>query len=219
MTKARVIVSNALTFHLNRLAPGETLDPDVAQRCLDALNDIADEFNGQKGFLFREILSAGAVTGATGTLGTNWATLAPGDLIEGATVASGGDLPLRKLSMDRYANIADKATAGLPQTFTPDGYALVYFWPACTGQTVTLRTRQTVSDFADLDTDYGMPKGWRSGLAVLLARKISKSLTGSVSPDLIADAAAARTRLGAQALMPAIIAPAGPAGNVLSGWN
>jgi hypothetical protein len=220
MTTARVIISDALTFGLNRLSPGETLDADTGARCLDALNSIVDEWNGAKGFLFREILSAGAVTGASGTLGTTWAGLAPGDLIEGATVAysAGMDIPLRLLTMEQYANIPLKATASIPQTYSPDGYATVYFYPACTGQTVTLRTRQVVSDFSDLDTDYGMPKGYRSALAALLEEKMAPTMAPSMLAPATKHAQAARQRIGAQAISPAISQPTGRVGNILAGW-
>ena len=57
MPNARSIINGALTFGLNRLSPGETLNPDDAAVCLNALNHIADELNGSKAFLFREILT------------------------------------------------------------------------------------------------------------------------------------------------------------------
>ena len=47
MTKAREIIGDALTFRLNKLSPGETLDQDTARVCLDALNSVVDEINGK----------------------------------------------------------------------------------------------------------------------------------------------------------------------------
>lgn len=45
MTTARQIITDALTFHLNRLSPGETLESDTANVCLSALNAFVDEWN------------------------------------------------------------------------------------------------------------------------------------------------------------------------------
>jgi len=221
VTKARDIIEGALRFQLNRLSPGETLDSDVASVCLTALNDLADEFNGGKSFLFQEVFSTGAVTGTSGTLGTTWAGLAPGDQIEGATVAysAGMDIPLAPLSMAQYANIPLKATASLPQTYTHDGLATVYFYPACTGQNVTLRTRAVVADFADLDTDYSMPKGYKSGFTAMLGERIAPSLLGHIPPEVARAAKAARMRLASQAVDPAIMAGGNRGGNIFSGFR
>ena len=221
MTLARGVISDALTFHLNVLGIGQVLDADTASRCLDALNNIVDEVDGQKGLLFREILTAGVVSAATGTLGATWPTVAPGDAILGATVtyAAGNDLPLPVMTMEQYARIPNKATAGLPQAFAHDGYATLYFWPAATGQTITLRTRQTVQQFADLDTDYGMPAGYRSFFAARLAELMAPTLAPSMMPVAAAVSARARARVLGQTVDPAIINTSRrQTGNILSGW-
>lgn len=207
MSKARDIVSNALTFRLNRLSPGETLDADTAALCLAALNEVIDQFNGLGSFLTREILTPGVCNGVSGTLGTTWPGLAYGDTILGATVsyAVGLDNPIDMLTMEQYQGIAQKATASIPLFYAPDGGALVYLWPAAVGQTVTLRTKQTFSKFADLDTDYVMPDGFPSALSALVAELLAPSMVGGVSTDVARAATGARTRLGAQSINPAIV--------------
>ena len=222
MTTARSIVTGALTFGLNRLSPGETLDPDTAAVCLDALNHIADELNGQKAFLFREVLTtSSAITGTSAALGVAWPTLAPGDQIEGATVqyTGGMDVPLDPLTMGQYAVISIKTTASLPRYFAHDGLATVYFYPAATGQTVTLRTRQVVSDFADLDTDYSMPKGYKAALSALLAEKMAPTMLGGVSPAVAQAAQKARNQLAQQSVNPAIVGGDKTRGNILTGFR
>lgn len=218
--KARDIIRDALTFHLNRLSPGETEDADTFGTCLNALNSIVDELNGGKSVLFREILSSAAVTGS-GTLGTTWTGLSPGDEILGATVqySAGQDVPLWPMTMEQYQAIPIKGTGGLPIYFAHDGLATIYFYPVPSGQSVTLRTRQVVSDFADLDTDYSAPKGYRSGLAALLAEKVAGVMVGGITPAIASAAATARARLAAQAVNPGIIAGNAPAGNILTGWR
>ena len=78
MTTARQIISGALSFHLNRLSPGETLDADLATLCIDALNDIADEWSGSNHFLWREALYSAVVTGQTATIGVDYTSISPG---------------------------------------------------------------------------------------------------------------------------------------------
>jgi hypothetical protein len=206
MTTARQIIEGALGFRLNKLSPGETLDADTGATCLTALNELADEMNGGGSFLFREILSVGTVTSAIGTIGTTWASLSPGVRVLGATYDDGsGAVELSPLTMAQYAIIADKTTPGEPHSFAPDGYASVYFYPVPTSVDITLRTKQTVSEFADLETDYGMPKGYRTHLSALLAEKLAPSLVGGVSPDVARGARLARQALLAQNMNPAIM--------------
>ncbi len=222
MPTARAIITGALTFGINRLSPGESLDADTALVCLDALNHIADELNGGKAFLFREILTvSSAITGASAALGTAWPSLAPGDEIIGATVqyTGGMDVPLDPMTMAQYAVIAIKTTASLPRFFAHDGLATVYLYPAATGQTVTLRTRQVVSDFADLDTEYSMPKGYKAALSALLAVKMAPTMLGSLPPAVAAGAQKARNQLAQQSVNPAIIGGDKTRGNILTGFR
>ena len=69
-TTARSIIEGALSFGLNRLSPGETLDADTANTCLTALNMICDEFNGSGGFLFRDLMTQStAISAASAGVG------------------------------------------------------------------------------------------------------------------------------------------------------
>lgn len=224
MSQARVIIRSALTFGLNRLSPGEQEDADLFGRCLDALNDIVDEFNGVKSQLFREILtvSASPISGVSGTLGTTWAGLAAGDEILGATVQYGGlDVPLDPITMGVYANIAIKTLSAIPEFYAHDGQSTVYLYPAPSGYTVTLRTKQAFTDFADLDTDYTMPKGFRSAFSSLLTEKMAPTLLGGITPEISKAARGARLRLAAQSINPAIIKAgddAGPVARIRRGY-
>ena len=217
MTTARDIIRGTLSFHLNRLSPGEQEDADLFGRCLLALNFIADELNGHKSFLWREILTASsAITGATGTLGTTWTGLVSGDQILGATIrySSTLDVPLDPITMAQYANIGIKTQAGIPAVYAHDGAATVYLYPVAASHVITLRTKQAMTDFADLDTDYSMPKGYKAGLSALLAERMAPSLIGSISPAVAKAASAAKTALLAQGLVPAILNPGDGVGRV-----
>ena len=217
---ARQIIQGALTFRLNRLSPGEAIDADVAAVCLDGLNQIVDELNGVKSFLFREITTQSvAITGSSALLGIDWVGLSSGDEILGATVQylGGMDIPLSPITMGQYSDIPIKTTASLPNVYAHDGADTVYFYPACTGQTVTLRTRQIVSDFESLDAIYVMPRGYKSGLTDLLAERLAPSMLGGIPPAIASAAGSARNRLSAQASNPAIIGRRNQRFNILAG--
>ena len=214
MTTAREVIEATLTFGLNRLSPGETLDADTADTCLNALNFIVDRWNGQKAFLFREILTtSSAITGTYGTLGTDWAGLLPGDEILGATVryATNLDVPMEPITMGRYADIGLKTLTTYPAYFAHDGQSTVYLYPAAAGHVITLRTKQVVSEFADLDTGYTMPKGYKSALSAELAEMMAPTMIGGVTAAIASSARAARARVSAQNMSPAIINANDPA--------
>jgi hypothetical protein len=221
MTKAIDIITDAMSFGLNRLSPGETLDADTANVCLQALNSIVDEINGLESFLFKEqLIQSIPITGTVASLGVAWPTVTPGSKILSATVQYqvGLDYPLESLTMDQYSVIPLKNVSVFPRYYAYDGYSNLFLYPAAAGQTITLRVHQFFSQFADLLTDYGMPAGFRSAFADLLAKKMAKVLLGSTTPDIEIAAAAAKRRVAAQTVSPAIINGRRPAGNILSGW-
>ena len=209
MATARVIIRNALTFGLNRLSPGEQEDADLFGRCLDALNYIVDRWNGGKGLLWREILTDSTpITGTLGTLGTTWAGLSSGDEILGASVryAPGLDQPMAPLTMGQYQDITIKNLPGaIPQQYAHDGASTVYIYPSANAHVITLRTKQAASTFADLDTNYDMPQGYSSAFTDQLAEVMAPTLNQQMLQVASAKAAAARRRIGAQAISPEII--------------
>lgn len=213
-TTARAVINDALTFGLNRLSPGETLDADLAAVCLSALNSIVDEINGGESLLFRHVFTqSSAITGTYGTLGVHWSSLAGGEKILGATVLYGTaeDVPLEPLTMAQYESIANKTDTGTPGWYAHDGMSTVFLYPQASGAVVTLRTLQQVSEFDDLDTEHAMPAGYRSALAALLAEKMGP-IIGGLTPFVAAQAKAARDRLHGQVINPAIVGTGDPVG-------
>lgn len=222
MPTARQIITSALTYHLNRLSPGETLDADLSAMCMTALNDIADEWSGSGTFLFRDILESATLTGITATLGTDFPSITPGQEIQGATYNNGaGDFPIEELTMQQYHEQVRIKTlqGGLPRYYACDGLATLYFYPSLSGQTVKLRAHQSIAEFADLDTEYTMPQGYRSGLAAVLAERVAPAVVGAVPPSVAKASNSARQRLGSQSSAPAIISGGAPSGNILTGWR
>ncbi len=219
MTTARSIIEGALGFGLNRLSPGETLDADTGASCLVALNMLCDEFNGSGGFLFRDVMTqSAAISAASAALGTAWASLTPGtQLLDAIHNDTDGDEVLTWMPFEQYQAIFDKTTASDPEYWSWDGYATVYFYPVPTSALISLRTKQTFSDFADLDTDYGMPQGYKSALSAMLAEKMAFQLVGQIPAKVTRDASMARQRLAGKNMQPAILQPASTRQNIITG--
>lgn len=222
MTTARTIIQNALTFSLNRLSPGESADADTLSIALGALNQVVDEWNGSKSFLFRTIItsSASPVSASTGTLGTTWTGISPGDEILGVTyLLNGMDYPMAQLTMRQYhEQVHDKTEVSEPEFWAHDGLATVYFYPVPNSKTIKIRTRAVVSEFADVDTDYSMPVGFKSALTDCVAEKLAFVMLGGVPPNLVQAARAARNRIAAQVCDPAIIGQAPTRNSIIDGY-
>lgn len=194
------------------------MDADTGNSCLVALNMLCDEFNGSGSFLFREMMTSGTVSAASGTLGTTWAAIPPGTKPLGATYNDGsGEEELIEWTFAQYQSTYDKTLVDDPEYFAWDGYATVFFYPVPTSLVIKLRTRQTFADFADLETDYDMPQGYKTAFADLLAEKMSPQLLGKVPEAVTRNAAAARSRLLAKNMRPAIINAGSARVSILSG--
>lgn len=224
MATARKLINNALTLRLNWLTPGATADDDVLSRSLAAMNEVVDEMNGGGLSLWREILtqSAAGITGQFGTIGTTWLGLAACVDILGATYNNGyADIPMSPMTMqDYHERIPDKAVSGVPEVYAYDGLSTVYLYCAATGQRITLRTKQLASEFADLDTDYTLPKGYGSWLTSLLAERLAPGLLGGMPANVAKDARIARRAMN-QGAEPEIInggPTAGRQAQFLNGW-
>jgi hypothetical protein len=180
---------------------------------------LCDEFNGSGSFLFRDIMTQStAISAASAALGTAWASLTPGtQLLDAIHNDTDGDEVLTWMPFEQYQAIFDKTTASDPEYWSFDGYATVYFYPVPTSALISLRTRQVFSDFADLDTDYGMPSGYKAAFSDLLAEKVANQFVGQIPVKVARDAAAARRRLLAKNMRPAIIQPGGVRSNIITG--
>lgn len=209
MTTARQIITSALTTGLNRLSAGETLDPDLAALCLSALNDVVDGINGSGGMLWRQTASTQTVTGSSALLSL-WG-LAPGASI---TLVTHAGWPINLTTYEALQSIV------APSSGTPTLYALsglsMHFNPSPVGLPITVTSKEAASDFTDIDTDYTMPKGWRSGLAALLAEEVAEQVVGQLPVSVARKASAARRRMLAARVEPAILNPG--AGDALSAF-
>lgn len=204
--RAQDIIQDAYE-RCNRLSPGETLSADDADYGLRRLNLLVDELSAHPLFLFRDVLTSAAQTGNV-TLGAgSWAAIAPGsDVISIAC----NDLPLGRISVQQYNEQHRPVTTGTPEVFAHDGMATIYMSPEPTGQTLTIQTRATVSEFADLTTDYTLKDGWASALGAGLAVRIAPNIIGAIPADLIR--AETKAMAGVSGYEPAIVDVCSPIG-------
>ena len=202
MTTARTILTLALES-MNKLSPGEAIDADLATSCLRRLNSIADDMGAGRVMLFRDVLTSGAVTGQTLTLGTgSFATISPGDEVIQA-VADGFELS--PITLQQYNAILVKTSGGRPNTYAYDGLATVYLYPVAAAHIITLMTRAGYAQFADLDTAYTMPSGYQGAFAACLAVAMAPALIGKVSADLVNAKKEAMFNVANNAVRPAIL--------------
>ena len=202
MTTARTILTLALES-MNRLSPGEAIDADLAASCLRRLNAIADDMGAGRAMLFRDLLTSGAVTGQTLTLGTgSFAAISPGNEIIQA-VADGFELS--PITLQQYNAILVKTSGGRPNTYAYDGLSTVYLYPVAAGHIITLMTRAEYSQFADLDTVYTMPSGYQGMFSTTVAVAMAPALVGKVSADLEKAKKEAMFNVANNAVRPAIL--------------
>lgn len=220
MTTARTIITLALEA-MNRLAPGEVLDADLAAVCLRRLNAIADDLSAGRDMAPQDVISSGAVNGPSLTLGVApFAAIAAGEEI---VAAQADGIPMRMITMQQYNDIKLKTQAGRPEVWVWDGLATVYLYPAAAGNTVNMLTRAPFATFVDLDTNYVLPSGYQGAFAASLAVAMAPALLGGVTPGLLLAEKKAQFNVGNANVRPAIVNanPLAPrtCGNILQGWR
>ena len=220
MTTARNVLTLALES-MNKLSPGEALDPDVSAACLRRLNSIADDWSAGRDMMFQDQTVVSTVSGSSITLGSgSFASISPGDEI----IAIQADVvPMDPITIQQYNAIPVKTTSGRPQFWCTDGLAMVYLYPAASGNVLSIVARKPFSAFADLDTVYAMPSGYEGAFAATLAVAMAPALIGKVTADLMAAKKAALFNIQGAAVRPAMIMASplsGPVGgNIYTGWN
>ena len=220
MPTARTIITLALEA-MNRLAPGETLDADLAAACLRRLNAIADDWSAGRDMAPQDVIAAGAVTGTSLTLAAGaFAAIPAGEEI---IAAQADGFRMDPITMQQYNDIQLKNQAGRPQVWAWDGLATVYLYPAASGTTISLLTRAPFASFVDLDTSYTLPSGYQGAFAASLAVAMAPALLGGVTPSLLAAEKKALYNVVNSTVRPAIISAnpiaARPGGSILQGWR
>lgn len=202
MATARNIITLGLES-MNRLAPGEALDADLAAACLRRLNSIADDWSNGRDMMPQEQTVSGSVTGASLTLGAgSFANVAPGDEILSVTADNYRTSPI---TYKQYQDIFDKTITSRPTLWAHDGLSTVYLYPTASSNTIAVSTRKPFTVFADLDTAYTMPAGYEGAFAASLAVAMAPALLGKVSADLMARKREAMFNVQGANIRPAIL--------------
>jgi len=202
MTTARTILTLALEG-MNRLAPGETIDADLAAACLRRLNSIADDWSVGRDMMPQDQIVSGAVTGQSLTLGAgSFAALSVGaDIVSMQSDGYG----MSPITMQEYNDIPDKTSTGRPEFWAWDGLSTVFLYPAAVANTVYVLARKAFTQFADLDTDYTLPAGYQGAFAASLSVAMAPVILGGIPPGLIAAEKRALFNIGNIGVRPAII--------------
>jgi hypothetical protein len=220
MTTARTIITLALEA-MNRLAPGETLDADLAAACLRRLNAIADDWSAGRDMMPQDQLVAGVVAGPSLTLAAGaFAAIGIGDEI---IQLQADGFPMSPITMQQYQNILLKNQGGRPQVWAWDGLSTVYVYPASAGNTISVMTRAPFASFVDLDSAYTLPSGYQGAFAASLAVAMAPALLGGVTPSLMAAEKKALYNVGNSTVRPAILSAdplaCRPGGSILQGFR
>lgn len=220
MTTARTIISLSLEG-MNKLSPGEVLDADLAAVCLRRLNAIADDWSAGRDMAPQDVITSGAVTGSSLTLGTApFAAVTPGEEI---ISAQADGFRMTPITMQQYNDIRVKTQGGRPEVYAWDGLSTVFLYPAATGNTINLLTRAQFTTFADLDTAYMLPSGYQGAFAASLAVAMAPALLGGVPPGLLQAEKRALFNVRNANVRPATVSasPLSPraCGNILQGWR
>ena len=178
MTTARSIVTRALR-HLGVTAAGEVPTADEAQDALDTLNDMLEGWSNEHLTIVSITTTQFALQ--AGKLAYTLGQQAPVDVnmvwpseIEQAQVRvldnpQQLDLPITVINEQEYAHIRLKTTPSTyPQAVwlhTTFPNATANFWPQPTQiNDIILWTRGSVGNFATLDTDIALPRGYRRAI-------------------------------------------------------
>lgn len=198
MTTARELISDALG-DIGVLDPIETMSAEQAQHGLRALNRIIDSLNAQRLALYAVRDVAATFSGGSAQVGPGLAvnTAHPLRLEPGCYyVKSGISYPLPLWSREDYNAAVLKAQAGeYPRGIYYDRQlpGTVYVWPVPAAPVeYHLQMLQPLADFADLDTDYSLPPGYKDLLYWSLCERLPAGYNLPVNPESNSNADKAR---------------------------
>jgi hypothetical protein len=186
---------------LNAHGVGETLDTELANDGLEALNAMLDSWSIDGLMIYAIQSNTFTLTGAqTYTIGTGGTfNMARPDRIEGAyTSVNGTDYPLTIINNDQWNDIAVKNLTSTYteyikyEPFTPLGALSVY--PKALGA-ITLNTYQPLQAFETLTEVLVLPRGYERTIAYCLAVEIAPETGRPVSRELMMTAMSSKAAL------------------------
>jgi hypothetical protein len=193
-TTARDVLRAVYGFHLNVLAVHQALSADLAQRGLEALNMVVDEVCGYGGPDTETSFTSMPLAGSEFAAADAWPGMrhdAAGKVLFVHKMDGVDRQELRLMPYDQFHRVQpDNDPMAVCFPFN-SGKAL--FSRPLTGEAVTVGVEQPFVGFADLQTGYKLPSGYKAALAVLTAHMVSESTVGGISASLNQAAGRART--------------------------
>lgn len=206
MPSARQFCTRALKS-IGIVDPGETPDAEDILDAFDVLNDMVDAWaaDGTTIYIVERRtfnLSAGVGTytlGSGATLNHARPPLPPSraSIISNANPASPHEIPLKVLDIREWQRIPLKSTQStLPRKIYtdnafPNRNVNLYPVPSTADPDLVLYLPTALSEFADLDTSYSFPPGYRRAIRYNLARELAPDydITDGDIPEVIRMAA------------------------------
>jgi hypothetical protein len=186
------------------IGQNETPTSSEATDGLVALNDMLDSWSTDRTYIFSLLqtnfpLVDGTVTYTIGTGGT-FNTDRPIAIDNVFVRTSSTDFPLKEINSQDYNSITSKSSnGGIPQYyfFNPSfPLATISLWGAPqSGLTIYFNTWQSLSQFANLTTDYTFPQGYARALAYGLAVELSAEYGVRLMPETIGISVAAQANI------------------------
>lgn len=186
---ARDTIQGALKL-LSILDPSETMAPEDAADGLIMLNDMVDLWALEELNLFTNVTASFTFTGATATLGVggNFNIPRPITIDDAYYRKSGLDYHLQLPDQAAYDQISQKSLAGdFPSIlfYSPDApLGVATLWPVPTSLQVFIVASAQLSQFADLDTVYQLPQGYRLALKYALVPHLAPFYQKVVPPSV-----------------------------------
>lgn len=198
MTTARSLIEDALQ-EVGVLDSAETMTAEQAEHGLSTINRIVDGWNARRLMVYAVQDVVATFSGALASVGPSLTVNTPHPLrLEQGCyyVKSGLSYPIKVWDREAYNAVVLKATSGeYPQGVYYDRQipGTVKVWPVPSAPIeYHLQVLIKLSEFADLDTDYSLPDGYRDAFFYTLCERLPRAYNLPTDPDIKAEAAKAR---------------------------
>jgi hypothetical protein len=220
MTTARQIIQLSLEG-IGVLGLEDVMSAEDADYYLRQLNTIADKLSAGRADLFKDQLISGTVTGVSLTLGLgSFVSVSSGAEIQGMLA---DNFPVTPITFEQYRDIFNKNVSGRPLNYSYNGFDTIFLYPMATGNTITIQARADIQQFANLDTDYIFPSGYKSAFIACLSVVAAKSMK-MLTKDMKDDERDALKAIESTNIRPLMLDNRGyyknsTNGNILNGFN
>lgn len=196
---ARDTIQGALKL-LGKFDPNETMEPEDAADGLIMLNDLVDQWSLQDLNLYGTDVVTATVTNGIATVGPSgvFNIVRPVTINHAFYRKSGIDYGMQPATDAQWDAIEIKSQAGdFPSVFwysNDSPLATLYLWPVPVSLAVYLNVDIQITQFADLDTSYSLPQGYRMALKYALAPHLAPLYQTQV-PAIVMNNMAAAMRI------------------------